>query len=157
VNASAFGDYHVRSIRFLELWRWADWKIKLYGICEQAGEADGHFIQIAKSIATTQIWESASGTSNRGAGFLTIHIARSFNQIIFDWWACQNELRHLVFKSLKGKRQLFEDITATGEAFCIWELAVIQHERNSWVSHILRNPSGPDFNAYYKDVLNGYV
>jgi hypothetical protein len=155
MDLSTFEEYRPRRICFLELWTFDGWKIKVYNICEKESDWNKDFIAVAKSIAKTKIRGPEGGKSNHRIGFLTIHLAKQFNQIIFDWWACQNELRHFVFKA-ENDNQTFENITSSGEAFCIWELRVIQHERDSWVRNILRNPIGSDFIAYYDDVFYGY-
>ena len=88
-----------------------------------------------------------------GLGFVTIHQAEAFNQIIVDWWEHNNELRHRVFKAQPHAPLDFTEITASGEAFCVWELAVICHERKAWMRHVLNG--APDAQAYLGDTLSG--
>ena len=45
-------------------------------------------------------------------------------------------------------------MTATGPAACVWDLRVIGFERDAWLSKVLRNPSGPDIDAYLSERLN---
>jgi hypothetical protein len=63
-------------------------------------------------------------------------------------------LRHIVFKANAESSKTFDNITHTGEAFCIWELKVIGHERDAWIRHILEQNEKPDFIRYYEDVLD---
>ena len=37
------------------------------------------------------------------------------------------------------------------------DLAVIGHERNAWLHHVLANPHGPDVEAYLADRFHGNV
>ena len=46
------------------------------------------------------------------------------------------------------------DMTATGPAACVWDLRVIGFERDAWLSKVLRNPGGPDIDAYLFERLN---
>ena len=46
---------------------------------------------------------------------------------------------------------------ATGPVACIWDAAVIAHERQAWVSCVLANPDGPDLDAYLNARLNTEV
>jgi hypothetical protein len=38
---------------------------------------------------------------------------------------------------------------------CVWELAVLDHERRAWVRHVLARPHGPDAGAYLRDRFDG--
>jgi hypothetical protein len=152
-----FHTHTPRHIQFIELWTFYPWKIKIYSICESEDLWDAGYINIAKSIAESQIRKLPKTTEHHNSAFLTIHIARMFNQIIFDWWAQENELRHLVFKAKPESPLSFVDITHTGEAFCVWELKVIGHERGAWMKHVLQRHERPDFIGYYEDVLDCVV
>lgn len=144
-----------RPIRFIELWTTNQWKIKIYYITEFGMELDESFITIAKNIAENEIAKITPSHNHHHSAFLTIHISGPFvfNQIIFDWWAEENELRHLVFKAEPNDPKNFVNITSTGKAFCIWELKIIGFERDSWMENILLNEN-PSLEKYYSDVLN---
>lgn len=142
-----------RPIRFIELWSPGKWKIKIYTITEPGFEADEDYLSIAKTCASEIISELDSKERHHFIGFLTIHIAAPFNQIIFDWWACDNELRHRVFNAKDKDPKNFKDITSTGKAFCIWELKVIAFERDSWSSNLLKNQE-PRLKDYLAERLN---
>ena len=128
-----------RPIRFLELCEFDGWKIKFYGICSLAEFPDAKCIKIAKQIAGKTLPSPAITDSRYGIAFITIHQAEMFNQIIIDWWERVNELRHRVFKAEAQSPFDFTEITATGEAFCVWELRVIGFERDAWVDNVLNN------------------
>lgn len=40
---------------------------------------------------------------------------------------------------------------------CTWELAVIGFERDAWLQTVLRNPGGPDLDAYCAVQMNAEV
>ena len=136
--------YRARPIRFLELWETSGWRVKIYGISSLGEIPEPGFIETAKEIASSTLPVPARDRSRYGAAFVTIHRAEMFNQIIVDWWERVNELRHHVFKSLPESPYSFKDITASGEAFCIWELRVIGFERDAWLETALKNGKGID-------------
>ncbi len=77
-----------------------------------------------------------------------------FNQITVDWWEHSNELRHHVFRAEANHPLHFDDLTATGEAFCVWELRVIGFERDAWLETMLDSIDGPEEVAYLSRRLN---
>jgi hypothetical protein len=91
-----------------------------------------------------------------GVAFVTLHQADLFNQLNIDWWERDNELRHHYFRMNPGDSQ-FENITASGEGFCVWELQVVAFERKAWMEAILLNPAGPDLTAYLDQRYFGHV
>jgi hypothetical protein len=108
---------------------------------------------IAKNLAENEITLAEKQNIHHHAGILIIHLADSFNQIVFDWWAKENELRHKVFKAESHAPFNFIDITFTGEAFCVWEIKVIAFERDQWLQHILL-PHLPAEARYFDAQLN---
>ncbi|NAY93385.1 hypothetical protein GTQ34_15855 [Muricauda sp. JGD-17] len=137
----------------MELWKFQFWSFKIYIISELGIEWDSKYILIAKEIVKSEIPKIEKEDEHHRTGFITIHLAKSFNQIIFDWWASENELRHLVFKAYPEDPFDFKNITSSGKAFCIWELKVIGFERDSWCNHILKKVH-PSFDKYINEVLD---
>ena len=37
---------------------------------------------------------------------------------------------------------------------CVWEMAILWHERNAWVKHVLMKNENPDFEGYLNEQLN---
>lgn len=144
----------IRPIRFLELWQEHGWRIKLYGISQHAQKPEKRYVSIAKEIAGNLLPQPAVTPERYGAAFITIHQADLFNQIVFDWWERDNELRHHVFKAEPTAPESFENITATGEAFCVWELRVIAFEREAWLNTMLKADDNPDIERYLQARLN---
>ena len=133
-----------RKIYPLQIIQWEGWFIKLYGISQHG-----------QSVSPTLIYEAirwiknifplpATNDDRYGYGFVVIHEADLFDQIIFDWWERTNELRHHVIRSMKDGNG-FEDITHTGEAFCVWELKIIGFERDTWVKVLEKEISMKDW------------
>lgn len=146
--------YKTRPIRFLDLWKEDGWKMKIYGISSLAESPEPRLIEAALEIAAKTLPSPAVSEERYGVGFVTIHQAAMFNQIILDWWERVNELRHRVFKAPSEKPFEFEEITASGEAFCIWELRVIGFERDAWLNAVLRSYGANGIDDYLSYRLN---
>lgn len=146
-----------RPVRCVEVFEHAGWRIKLYAIAESDVPVGAAWLGLARALARETLPTDAGAAGRHGAAFVTVHVARMFNQIIVDWWERDNELRHRVFKAAPDAPTAFREITASGEAFCVWELAVIGFEREAWVETVLENPSGPDVGDYLRRQLDGRV
>lgn len=141
-------------MRFLEQWNLGDWRVKLYGISETNDVPDEACRAEARALAEATLPKPALTATRYGVAFVTVHQAQMFNQIIVDWWERENELRHRVFKANPETPYQFEEITATGEAFCVWELRVLAFERAAWLQHVLRADHLGDLEGYLNAVLN---
>ena len=128
--------------------------MKIYGISSLGETPEQGFIETAKNVASSTLPAPATEAARYGAAFVTFHRAEMFNQIIVDWWERVNELRHHVFKSLPERPYAFEEITASGEAFCIWELRVIGFERDAWLEMAIKNGNGNGIDDYLNCRLN---
>ena len=143
-----------RPIRFLELWQPAGWQIKLYGIAYGRPAPRGELIEAGKKMAQAILVTMAKKTKHYSVGFLGVHDGRTENFVFVDWWADENELHHHVFISPTDEPAELLDMTATGPMACVWDLRVIGFERDAWLSAVLRNPRGPDLDAYLNQRLN---
>ena len=73
-----------RPIRYIEQWEHGDWRMKIYGISQDGEYPEDLLIQIAKDIAAGLLPAPALTAERYGLGFLVIHQAEMFNQIIID-------------------------------------------------------------------------
>src|SRR5687768_10655001 len=103
-----------RPIRFLELWRSDDWRMKVYGIAYGRPGPRVELIEAGKKIAQTTLETAAGKTQHYSVGFLGVHDGRTGNFVFIDWWADENELHHHVFISPHDEPTALFDMTATG-------------------------------------------
>lgn len=146
--------YQPRPIRMNEYWQLADWRMKLYTITQQLPPVNAEWITIAKQLAEERLPLMAVTDSTYGLGFIIVHQTRRDVFINIDWWAWENELIHHAYTAPLQHPDQFQYVTPTGRTACVWELAVIGHERQAWVDCILANPNGPDTQAYLQRQLN---
>ncbi len=152
------GKYSTRPIRFLELWNYEDWKMKVYGISSAGDNPRGKLVEKAKEIAMDILPIPAITENRYGVGFVGIHEGEGASFIFVDWWTNENELIHHVYVASHENPADFEYVTPTGLIACCWDLKVLSFERDSWVGQVLNNPKGsPDIDGYLKCRLNDLV
>jgi len=144
-----------RPIRFLELLEFDGWRVKVYGIAYGRDEPRPELLAAARDLARRAFPVPANGGGRYGVGYMGVHDGRGVNFVFTDWWQDENELHHYVFISPHADPAALEEVTATGVCACIWDLKVMGFERDAWVRHVLRNPSGPDIAAYLATRLEG--
>lgn len=145
--------YRPRSVRHLEIWKHADWTLKVYGIAETGEYPRPEAVAAAKRAAVTALPRPARNEHRYGIGFLGVHDAASGLYTFVDWWADTNELHHHAFVAPASKPDAFEAVSG-GSVACTWDLAVIGFERDAWVRDVLANPEGPDLARYMDSWLN---
>jgi hypothetical protein len=144
--------YQPRPISFLELWRHGSWRIKLYGIAYGRPAPEAALVDRARGLAKDVLEEV---TDHYGVGFVGVHQGKTAHFIFVDWWARENELNHRVFVSEPDAPMNFVDQTASGVMACVWDLAVIGHERNAWIETVMKSGAGDPFEAYLARRLQG--
>jgi len=84
------------------------------------------------------------------AGFAVLHQGRTGDYLVLGWWDHENELPLRVFvRKESGWRP-----AQGGEGACVWDLAVVWHEREAYVNTIL---AGKPVEAYLAFTLDGWV
>lgn len=133
------------------------WRLKVYGIAHRRPRPRPELVAAARRLARSVLPRPALGGGRHGVGFLGIHDGRGACFVFVDWWADENELHHRVFIAPGDRPIDLVDHTASGPAACVWDLAVLAHERQAWVDTVLANPTGPDVEAYLDRILEGHV
>lgn len=65
---------------------------------------------------------------------------------IVGWWEL-DILYQRMFRADPGT-VTFQRVPPDGPTACVWELLAIDHERRSWVAHVLERPADPDLAGY---------
>lgn len=146
--------YQSRPVSFLEVWEPDAWKIKLYGIAYARARPAPELVEAARTLAAPLL---AAARDHYGVGFMGVHQGKTADFIFLDWWARENELNHHVFISSPGQSPGFVDATASGVMACVWDLAVIGHERQAWIDCVLKAGADDRFAAYLGRRLQGEV
>lgn len=154
------GPYQTRPIRFLEVMEQQDWRLKIYGIRAQKGDAGflpgAEVVARAKSHMAGVLPQPAVTYDRYGVGFLIVHQGEQRNWLLLNWWFDLEILKQRVFSSpLDAPEQITPaDPDLLG---CIWEQAVHGYERQAWIDTVLKNPEGPDVTAYLSRQYNADI
>jgi hypothetical protein len=87
-----------------------------------------------------------------GLGFVVVHQAGDLAFVLYDWWAGENEIHQRLYSAPLEEPGALA-VHPTPAIFCVWEGAVVDHERRAWLRHVLARPAGPDVAGYLADRL----
>jgi hypothetical protein len=155
--------YHPRHIRFERLAHLAFGTLKVYTISLDQEPVDPSAITsalrvVADHLSAPRTPIHAAGIAwhdipAHGAGSLIVHRAVDATFVLLDWWVGFNMLRHRVWAAPNDAPLTLQSIDETGIAMCVWELAVVQHERAAWLRHVLTPDSAGRLDDYFADTL----
>lgn len=147
--------YKPRPIRFIELYQHNDWQIKIYSISIHNEFVRKENIDIVKTYLTDWFLSAANySLETYNIATLIIHEYKDGCYAILNWWIAENMLQQFVYLASKEKPTEFILYSDRGIITCVWEMAVLWFERNSWVEYVLKNAPTPDFNEYLQRQLN---
>jgi hypothetical protein len=158
------GAYQPRAVSFLKLHEASGWRLKFYGITVGGGPPRADLVTVAEALVPSVLPSPAvySGSDDPhdidryGVGFVILHDAKDYAFALFDWWAGENELHQRIYSSLPSRLATMRP-HPTPAIGCVWELAVTDFERRSWLEHVLARPEGPDIEAYLGDHYQDHV
>lgn len=145
----SFTPYVPRPTRFIELVELAGWKVKLYGITLDPSIDTTQALSALKSVISSSLPQPARTPTRYGAAFAIFHTARDANYFLVDWWTDENVLQHRLYRAPLDAPHAYEDFSPSGAVACVWELRVIDFEREAWVTHVLSGGDNPDFASYF--------
>lgn len=132
-------DYQPRAVEFKGTLTTALHELKLYRIVAPS--------QCERKLPDTVILQrivagALSGDDYRHdhrIGFVIVHFAADGDYLLVSTWCGANMLRHRVF-ALQLTGEHFELVSLQPEHIvaCVWELAIMYHERNSWIECVLK-------------------
>ncbi len=146
--------YRSRKIEFRETIAIKDWTIKIYTISK--GETFNHpeFYQtVKKELEKWLLLDNSFNPNNDKIGFLILHSGNEGIFSIINWWIDRHMMNTHIFLSKLNDPISFTKVSGDGLAPCIWELEIINHERISWMTHVLKSSSGPDYSNYINDTI----
>lgn len=146
-----------RPVRFMELWDVAGWRIKVYCIAHGQPTPGSQLLNAGRSVAEGLLRGRSTANTHYGVGFLGIHDGRGENQVFLDRWVNENELLHDFWVSPKSDPASLTRPGNDHNSVCVWDLAVQCFEREAWLATVLRNPAGPDLEAYLASRLSADV
>ena len=149
--------YRTRTIGPLGIEARDGWRIKVYGIAYDRKAPRSELVDAATAVAFEVLPTPPASETRYAVGFLGVHDGRGENFVFVDWWEHENELHHHVFFSPSAEPAGLRPAVDGDPIACVWDLAVVAHERDAWVRHVLASEAGPDFDAYLADQLSGHL
>lgn len=149
-----FKSYQARKITFEGLQEVDGWQVKVYTISQQASfqaVESLHAVQAHLSRLLTTVRQSPLPLHRHA--FIIVHEAREGIWVLLNWWTGGEMLETMTrFINTSSPTELLPS-PHTGPLICVWELEVVLHERQAWISHVLSKATDPDFRLYQTDVL----
>jgi hypothetical protein len=148
--------HHPRTIKCQGVETTAGWRVKLYGISATAATPRAALLSATLRASASALPSPPLTDDRYGIGFAIAHDAADYCFALVDWWSGENEIHQRLFSAPLDRPE--EMKPHPSEAIgCVWELAVIDHERRAWLRHVLANPEGPDPDAYLKNHFEGRI
>ncbi|MGI9621665.1 MAG: hypothetical protein ACR2PK_02415 [Acidimicrobiales bacterium] len=148
--------YQPRPIRYLDTWPIGPWQVKVHGINAKLDRGDNPVdqtvIDVSRQLADAY-YRSEAEPGDHGLGFAVIHQGGLANWLLLNWWSDTILLHRHLYKADHAEPTTFR--TVEGDLLaCIWEMHVIEFERQAWIDTMVRNPDGPDPDAYLRARLD---
>ena len=149
-EAVSLEKWRPRAVEPLGLWQGGDRTLKAYGIRPDA-KVPLPFQDIGAAralIGRTAL--SLEGRPNTPYGFAILHRGDEVAWLLLHWWLDGGICAQRLWRSsLEGPLSFVEQDRPL--MACVWELAVIDHERRAWMRTAMNAKSSPD--AYLRDWL----
>lgn len=140
-----FAPYEDRPIRFAGLREPAGWAIKVYEVWMRAARFEPDRFAQGEAMALRAL-PDAPAPGRPGVGFLILHQGRGMDYAVLAWWDRENELPTRVFVDEGAGWR-----SAVTESFCVWDMQIMNAERDAYVRHVLADPRHGDLAAYLAD------
>jgi len=144
-----------RYIKFKELISIGEWQLKSYTISKTENfNAHLAYSNIIKNLPEWLTQMNSFAPSHENMAFLIVHEGTEGVFTLLNTCVGGNMLQTHVFLSKHDSPDDFTKISGDGFFACIWELEIIHHESSSWTTHILKNPTSPDYKSYLRDTVS---
>ena len=147
-HAMEFTPYQERAYAFLELWNEDAWALKVYGINHQAESSTGQVVDptivaAAREKIRAHLPEIDRKGDHHHTGFAILHQGMGGNWLLLHWWVQESICCEALWKSPEESPTVFEAAPRSFMA-CVWELVVIDFERQAWVETVLQHKGNRD-------------
>lgn len=144
--------YAPRHIAPLPLWQVAQFRLKPYMIRAEGRACDPATLTTTLTAAQDHIatmLAAAALAPHDGLGFVTVHLGKDADWLLCDCWVNGDALAHMLARAEKGAAAFAPP--AAPLMACVWEMAVMIHERAAWISTMMTQT--PDPAAYLRQTL----
>ncbi|MFJ1300635.1 hypothetical protein ACILG0_11750 [Pseudomonadota bacterium AL_CKDN230030165-1A_HGKHYDSX7] len=145
--------YLPRRIAPLGLWHDDERALKAYAIQRDPDPAAAMLadaVAAAARDAAFDVLRAQAGPRDHDLGYVIVHVGEEAVWLLVDWWISGGIVCQRMLSAPLARPTQFEPVTAPALA-CVWEFAVIAHEREAWIRHMLR--AAPDARGYLDDMM----
>jgi hypothetical protein len=121
------------------------WTLKWYEMSAGPNPIPGG----VRAAAQEQVRDALHGQQGGQAGFVVLHVGEEAVWLLCDTWHA-DILHHLLWRAELSRPEVFASVRPGGPTACVHELAVVAHERNAYVAHVL-DADPPDWAGYVSD------
>ena len=146
--------YQKRNIQFDEKVYLENWVVKVYTITTKATFESREVLINVKNELHTLLKEA---NNHHDSAFLIVHEGTDGVWSLVNWWTGNEMLRTNTYFTSYKEEENISLFPTSGSMACVWELPIINHEKDAWIKHVLMKASSPDFQTYYKDVIQGSI
>jgi hypothetical protein len=135
--------YHQRAIASLGLWRIRNWSFKAYGIHHDPSQPKmftAQRLEVARGHAASQLAMAEAFPSHDNVGYIILHQARRHLWHVQHWWT-DSEILAGVTSRLNDQNQFTRCVDPYIAG--VWDMAVMNHEREAWTKTMLTATSDP--------------
>jgi hypothetical protein len=129
--------YGPRPVEYLGVWAVNGWSLRAYGIAFNRETVRRELVMAALEIAGEPL-PPIDDPRSSGAGFVTLHDSEDGCYVLVDWWV-QIEMHEAIYCSPIDDPAALSRME-TPVVACVYELAVIDHERRRWLEHVRASP-----------------
>jgi hypothetical protein len=141
--------YLQRRFRRLPIWQFGAWAFKPYAIDDCADTSGRHvdeqLITAAGQCVAALLPSLEAEEHHSNLGIVLLHHDSREDWLLPMWWIHGDICARLLLRSPLEEPQRFE-LQSSPNMACVWELAVIDHERRAWIETMMT--SSPDPQAY---------
>jgi hypothetical protein len=127
------------------------WRLKVYGMAYGREEPRSDLVAAARAAAGRALPQPARGEGRDGVGFVIIHDGALGRWALYFWWSERILLRQRLFRSPTNRPLDLQPAKDDGLIACLYELHVVNLERESWLRNVLAGPN--DIEAYLADQI----
>lgn len=151
---SGFRKYRERRVKYAGVKRINDWTIKVYTITtSELFKSNEVLVNVMDNLPG----KLSYAKDHHSTGFLIVHEGTDGVWSLINWWTGGEMLKTTTYFTSFEDQQTMTLCPNEGSMACVWELPIINHEKNAWIKHVLKKASKPDFGNYFTDTIEGKV
>lgn len=141
--------YRPRPIRFEGTRKVEGHRLKLYSIRYGSRPVRWGVFEKGLAIAFDALPQPVVSEGRPGVGFGIAHQGRGADYVVLGWWDRENELPTKVFVREGDEWRPARE----SESFCVWDLQIMWHERQVYVSTVLAESNAGAVDRYMAQPL----